>query len=194
MSSISLKKGETGRGSNLFIKACLKSLLFKSEQFLTCGVSECLGLPVCLLSFQERTGVQMIMIQDDPMPTGADKPLRITGDPHKVQVSHWGPVCAVYFFVLHSILHTEQPLKFGHRISAALFVNVCCGLPWGFFPPVFTASPWTCGQTNPRQGPGRVQSRQSRVWIQNGREQSWCKCLLNCDEDSVVGKINTRNK
>uniref|UniRef100_A0A3P8WMK8 Far upstream element (FUSE) binding protein 3 n=1 Tax=Cynoglossus semilaevis TaxID=244447 RepID=A0A3P8WMK8_CYNSE len=35
---------------------------------------------------QERTGVQMIMIQDDPMPTGADKPLRITGDPHKVQV------------------------------------------------------------------------------------------------------------
>uniref|UniRef100_A0A3Q2X7R0 Far upstream element (FUSE) binding protein 3 n=1 Tax=Haplochromis burtoni TaxID=8153 RepID=A0A3Q2X7R0_HAPBU len=36
---------------------------------------------------QERTGVQMIMIQDDPMPTGADKPLRITGDPHKVQVS-----------------------------------------------------------------------------------------------------------
>lgn len=29
----------------------------------------------------------MIMIQDDPMPTGADKPLRITGDPHKVQVS-----------------------------------------------------------------------------------------------------------
>ncbi|XP_047228800.1 far upstream element-binding protein 3 isoform X2 [Girardinichthys multiradiatus] len=34
---------------------------------------------------QERTGVQMIMIQDDPMPTGADKPLRISGDPHKVQ-------------------------------------------------------------------------------------------------------------
>uniref|UniRef100_A0A674PLY0 Far upstream element (FUSE) binding protein 3 n=1 Tax=Takifugu rubripes TaxID=31033 RepID=A0A674PLY0_TAKRU len=34
---------------------------------------------------QERTGVQMIMIQDDPLPTGADKPLRITGDPQKVQ-------------------------------------------------------------------------------------------------------------
>uniref|UniRef100_A0AAV2IVG3 K Homology domain-containing protein n=1 Tax=Knipowitschia caucasica TaxID=637954 RepID=A0AAV2IVG3_KNICA len=34
---------------------------------------------------QERTGVQMMMIQDDPMPTGADKPLRITGDPLKVQ-------------------------------------------------------------------------------------------------------------
>lgn len=37
--------------------------------------------------FQERTGVKMIMIQDGPMPTGADKPLRITGDPYKVQVS-----------------------------------------------------------------------------------------------------------
>ena len=28
----------------------------------------------------------MIMIQNDPLPTGADKPLRITGDPYKVQV------------------------------------------------------------------------------------------------------------
>ncbi|XP_061590118.1 far upstream element-binding protein 3 isoform X2 [Cololabis saira] len=34
---------------------------------------------------QERTGVQMMMIQDDPMPTGTEKALRITGDPHKVQ-------------------------------------------------------------------------------------------------------------
>uniref|UniRef100_A0A8C0N646 Far upstream element binding protein 3 n=1 Tax=Canis lupus familiaris TaxID=9615 RepID=A0A8C0N646_CANLF len=36
---------------------------------------------------QERTGVKMVMIQDGPLPTGADKPLRITGDPFKVQVS-----------------------------------------------------------------------------------------------------------
>uniref|UniRef100_A0A6Q2Z232 K Homology domain-containing protein n=1 Tax=Esox lucius TaxID=8010 RepID=A0A6Q2Z232_ESOLU len=35
---------------------------------------------------QERIGVKMMMIQDGPMPTGADKPLRITGDPYKVQV------------------------------------------------------------------------------------------------------------
>lgn len=28
----------------------------------------------------------MMMIQDGPMPTGADKPLRISGDPYKVQV------------------------------------------------------------------------------------------------------------
>ncbi|XP_072285308.1 far upstream element-binding protein 3-like isoform X2 [Pyxicephalus adspersus] len=34
---------------------------------------------------QEKTGVKMIMIQDGPLPTGADKPLRITGDPFKVQ-------------------------------------------------------------------------------------------------------------
>lgn len=39
----------------------------------------------------------MIMIQDDPMPTGADKPLRITGDPLKVQVG--------VLFQLHPILH-----------------------------------------------------------------------------------------
>uniref|UniRef100_A0A8C6VWI0 K Homology domain-containing protein n=1 Tax=Nothobranchius furzeri TaxID=105023 RepID=A0A8C6VWI0_NOTFU len=35
---------------------------------------------------QERAGVKMMMIQDGPMPTGADKPLRISGDPFKVQV------------------------------------------------------------------------------------------------------------
>lgn len=35
---------------------------------------------------QERTGVKMVMIQDGPLPTGADKPLRMTGDPFKVQV------------------------------------------------------------------------------------------------------------
>ncbi|XP_034396971.1 far upstream element-binding protein 3-like isoform X10 [Cyclopterus lumpus] len=35
---------------------------------------------------QERAGVKMMMIQDGPMPTGADKPLRISGDPYKVQV------------------------------------------------------------------------------------------------------------
>ncbi|XP_077821724.1 far upstream element-binding protein 3 isoform X8 [Macaca mulatta] len=34
---------------------------------------------------QERTGVKMVMIQDGPLPTGADKPLRITGDAFKVQ-------------------------------------------------------------------------------------------------------------
>lgn len=30
--------------------------------------------------------MKMVMIQDGPLPTGADKPLRITGDPFKVQV------------------------------------------------------------------------------------------------------------
>nr|XP_035123478.2 far upstream element-binding protein 3-like [Callithrix jacchus] len=34
---------------------------------------------------QEPKGVKMVMIQDGPLPTGADKALRITGDPFKVQ-------------------------------------------------------------------------------------------------------------
>ncbi|XP_076023621.1 far upstream element-binding protein 3-like isoform X2 [Genypterus blacodes] len=36
---------------------------------------------------QERAGVKMMMIQDGPMPTGADKPLRISGDPYKIQAA-----------------------------------------------------------------------------------------------------------
>lgn len=55
--------------------------------------SACLGIPFipafllpAMVHTQERTGVKMIMIQDGPLPTGADKPLRITGDAFKVQV------------------------------------------------------------------------------------------------------------
>ncbi|XP_075877906.1 far upstream element-binding protein 1 isoform X5 [Nelusetta ayraudi] len=36
-------------------------------------------------SLQERAGVKMVMIQDGPQNTGADKPLRISGEPFKVQ-------------------------------------------------------------------------------------------------------------
>uniref|UniRef100_A0A4W5KLC1 K Homology domain-containing protein n=1 Tax=Hucho hucho TaxID=62062 RepID=A0A4W5KLC1_9TELE len=36
---------------------------------------------------QERAGVKMVMIQEGPQNTGADKPLRISGEPFKVQVS-----------------------------------------------------------------------------------------------------------
>lgn len=39
------------------------------------------------LFVQERAGVKMVMIQDGPQNTGADKPLRISGEPFKVQVS-----------------------------------------------------------------------------------------------------------
>lgn len=64
---------------------------FRNEmyEFMVSGVKHhfCLFLVLSDEPVQERTGVQMIMIQDDPLPTGADKPLRITGDPQKVQVS-----------------------------------------------------------------------------------------------------------
>lgn len=40
-----------------------------------------------LFFVQERAGVKMVMIQDGPQNTGADKPLRISGEPFKVQVS-----------------------------------------------------------------------------------------------------------
>lgn len=45
---------------------------------ITCNVT---------LFVQERAGVKMVMIQDGPQNTGADKPLRISGEPFKVQVS-----------------------------------------------------------------------------------------------------------
>lgn len=61
---------------------------------------------VCVIvPLQERTGVQMIMIQDDPMPTGADKPLRITGDPHKVQVGLRRAHCVTSFHFTLNFTH-----------------------------------------------------------------------------------------
>lgn len=72
------------------------------------------------VSFQERTGVQMIMIQDDPMPTGADKPLRITGDPHKVQVGHRGPVCAADFSVYTQFYMLKGPGVCEQNFSIAI--------------------------------------------------------------------------
>lgn len=37
--------------------------------------------------FQERAGVKMILIQDASQGPNVDKPLRIIGDPYKVQVN-----------------------------------------------------------------------------------------------------------
>lgn len=68
---------------------------------------------------QERTGVKMIMIQDGPMPTGADKPLRITGDPYKVQVS----LCrkpGKPHGVRHCLLQLYTPFYAFSRISLCL--------------------------------------------------------------------------
>lgn len=39
-----------------------------------------------LVNPQERAGVKMILIQDGSQPPNIDKPLRIIGDPYKVQV------------------------------------------------------------------------------------------------------------
>ena len=41
-----------------------------------------------LCGSQERAGVKMILIQDASQPPNMDKPLRIIGDPYKVEVLH----------------------------------------------------------------------------------------------------------
>ena len=38
-------------------------------------------------NLQERAGVKMVMIQDSNVPSHQDKPLRITGEPARVQVN-----------------------------------------------------------------------------------------------------------
>ncbi|KAG5834682.1 hypothetical protein ANANG_G00264170 [Anguilla anguilla] len=80
------------------VERCRNGPGFHSEMDGNSAVQEII-IPACkvglvigkggdtIKQLQERTGVKMLMIQDGPMNTGADKPLRITGDPYKVQVA-----------------------------------------------------------------------------------------------------------
>lgn len=46
-----------------------------------------LKLSFVLIDLQEKGGVKMVLIQDGPQQTAHEKPLRISGDPQKVEVS-----------------------------------------------------------------------------------------------------------
>lgn len=93
------------------------------------GHRQCFGgcFSFCVIvPLQERTGVQMIMIQDDPMPTGADKPLRITGDPHKVQVGLRRAQCAPLSFQFTLNFTHFIPLVFCSDIeNLFVFTETC---------------------------------------------------------------------
>uniref|UniRef100_A0A8C1SBQ3 Far upstream element (FUSE) binding protein 3 n=1 Tax=Cyprinus carpio TaxID=7962 RepID=A0A8C1SBQ3_CYPCA len=80
-----------GRGGEQITRIQLESnckiqIAFPNESAISKDTNESVIQITDLNELSEsRTGVKMIMIQDDPMPTGSDKPLRITGDPYKVQ-------------------------------------------------------------------------------------------------------------
>lgn len=158
--------------------------LRKSEQKPFWAPCNSVFLLLCLFPLQERTGVQMIMIQDDPMPTGADKPLRITGDPHKVQVGlAW---CAPLSFRFTLDFTHFMPSIFHFNLNASVFSDktqagllllffLCRSHHCNLIAVSFIASPGTCGEAHPRQGPRRLQGWQGRLRIQNGGKQSGCK-------------------
>lgn len=74
----------------------------------------------------------MIMIQDDPMPTGADKPLRITGDPHKVQVSLRSAQCVPLSVLFYTQFYTFYAfsLRLKHFISKLYFFEERVSPTW----------------------------------------------------------------
>lgn len=58
--------------------------IFRKLFFLLCYLAIIFN---CVI-FQERAGVKMILIQDASQGPNVDKPLRIIGDPYKVQVQN----------------------------------------------------------------------------------------------------------
>lgn len=65
----------------------------------------------------------MIMIQDDPMPTGADKPLRITGDPHKVQVGLRKAQCVLLSFQFTLYFTHFMPSIVHSNLKTSVFID-----------------------------------------------------------------------
>lgn len=59
----------------------------------------------------------MVMIQDGPQNTGADKPLRISGDPFKVQVSALKHKATVMLLV--GLLNIFKCIKLTHVFAAS---------------------------------------------------------------------------
>ncbi|XP_073710128.1 far upstream element-binding protein 1 isoform X3 [Misgurnus anguillicaudatus] len=68
---------------------------------------------------QERAGVKMVMIQDGPQNTGADKPLRISGDPFKVQQAK-----DMVMDLIRDQGFREQRGEYGSRISGGESLDV----------------------------------------------------------------------
>ncbi|KAF4116793.1 far upstream element-binding protein 1 isoform X2 [Onychostoma macrolepis] len=68
---------------------------------------------------QERAGVKMVMIQDGPQNTGADKPLRISGDPFKVQQAK-----DMVMDLIRDQGFREQRGEYGSRVSSGDSLDV----------------------------------------------------------------------
>uniref|UniRef100_A0A8C1I0B1 K Homology domain-containing protein n=2 Tax=Cyprinus carpio TaxID=7962 RepID=A0A8C1I0B1_CYPCA len=68
---------------------------------------------------QERAGVKMVMIQDGPQNTGADKPLRISGDPFKVQQAK-----DMVMDLIRDQGFREQRGEYGSRVSGGDSLDV----------------------------------------------------------------------
>lgn len=83
-----------------------------------------------LFIMQERAGVKMVMIQDGPQNTGADKPLRISGEPFKVQVSCHQLHTFSYLFIVFLLL--RQMLFFIYRKGRSTFFLLIIIAPGAF--------------------------------------------------------------
>uniref|UniRef100_A0A671QDR3 Far upstream element-binding protein 1-like n=1 Tax=Sinocyclocheilus anshuiensis TaxID=1608454 RepID=A0A671QDR3_9TELE len=68
---------------------------------------------------QERAGVKMVMIQEGPQNTGSDKPLRISGDPFKVQQAK-----DMVMDLIRDQGFREQRGEYGSRVSSGDSLDV----------------------------------------------------------------------
>uniref|UniRef100_A0A8C4IW72 Far upstream element (FUSE) binding protein 1 n=1 Tax=Dicentrarchus labrax TaxID=13489 RepID=A0A8C4IW72_DICLA len=74
-------------------------------------------------SLQERAGVKMVMIQDGPQNTGADKPLRISGEPFKVQQAK-----EMVMELIRDQGFREQRGEYGSRVGGDEALNLLLNL------------------------------------------------------------------
>lgn len=124
-----------------------------------------------------------------PCPPEQTSPWESQGIPTKCRSVSEKPSVRCHLPGLHSILHisclwsftsTWTPLFLLTQLEREFLLSffLRCSLCHNSIAVSFIASPWTCGEAHPRQGPRRLQGWQGRLWIQNGGKQSGCKGFL----------------
>lgn len=103
----------------------------------------CITIMFNSVIFQERAGVKMILIQDASQGPNVDKPLRIIGDPYKVQVHLWNHLiefkrsvwCRVAMFYNNHVFLFSKPRRWcrrfwGRETMAALVKEMTLAPAW----------------------------------------------------------------
>lgn len=143
LARLALSSAREERPSNSYrYIAFLETLIMLADVLLNSAVSTMKTYIIifnCMM-FQERAGVKMILIQDASQGPNVDKPLRIIGDPYKVQVRLRNLIkfiswCWVAVYCNHDVFLLSKPRRWcrrfwGRETTVALVKELTSAPEW----------------------------------------------------------------